>query len=192
MVAQMTFKDLQHAQRVHDERYHREVFNLSSPERVKHYCLHLAKYVGRFARNTGSDDELLETLRSTLTDAMIISLALSDILNIDIDEQLEREFGKRFKPGFEGWASVIDDSGKKMELPEIREYALKGCAEATGTLCRVAESFDRIESLDHRSLLIEGLLSWLSILIVSANQISLNLPLSIQARWKEVEQKQVS
>jgi hypothetical protein len=192
MVAAKSLQELQVAQRNHDHLFHRDVFHLSSPERVKHYCLHFAKYVGRIARETGEGTELKRTLQATLTDAMIISLAFSDVLNVDLDGQLEEAFGNRAKPGLEGWVAVIDSGKKPMGLSEIRSYAFERGASATGELCKVAESLDHIESLEPRSLLLEGLVAWLAVILVCAHHLQFDLVAAVEARWKDVERKRVT
>ena len=192
MAAPKNLKELQIAQRTHDQQFHRDVFHLASPERVKHYCLHFAKYVGRIVRETGDEEELKATLQVTLIDAMIISLAFSDVLNVDLDEALEATFGKRAKPGLDGWVSLIDTAKKPMDLSEVRAYAFEKGATATGELCKVAESLDHIESLDPRSLLTEGLIAWLALILVSANHLHIDLVASVETRWKEIERKRVT
>ena len=192
MPANKNLKDLQIAQRTHDQSFHRDVFHLASPERVKHYCLHFAKYVGRIARERGEDEVLKRTLQTTLTDAMIISLAFSDVLNVDLDEKLEEAFGKPSKAGLEGWASLIDSAKEPMELDGLRSYVFERGATATGELCKVAESLDHIESLEPRSLLVEGLVAWLAVILVAAHHLPMDLAANVESRWKEIERKRVT
>jgi hypothetical protein len=187
-----SLKELQIAQRTHDQSFHRDVFHLSSSDRVKHYCLHYAKYVGRVAKEADDGEELQRTLKRTLTDGMIISLAFSDVLNVDLDEQLESAFGKRKEPVLDGWYALIDTTKNRMEPSEVRSYFLERGATATGDLCKVAESLDHIESLEPRSLLVEGLVAWLALILVSARHMALDLVPSVEARWKVVEQKRVT
>lgn len=186
------FKDLQIAQREHDQAFHRDVFYRSSPARLRHYCLHYGKYVGRVARETAEGEELNKSLQSTLTDAMVISLALSDVLNVSLDNELEAAFGKPARAGLAGWASTIDTSKKKMALSQVRMYFLERGAVATGDLCKVAESLDHIEGLEPKSRLIEGLVAWLALILVCASNLGLDLEQSIEARWKEVEHKRIT
>jgi hypothetical protein len=192
MPAPKQLKELQIAQRAHDQAFHRDVFHLSSPDRVKHYCLHFAKYVGRIARETGDDEALRQTLRATLTDAAIICLALSDVLNVDLDEQLEAAFGKPSKVGLLGWSLLVDSSSEGMDLGRVRSYAFEKGAVATGELCKVAESLDHIEALDAKSRLVEGLVAWLAVLLVCSHQLELDLAGALEARWKDIEKKRVT
>ncbi len=192
MPAPKSLRELQRAQRDHDQAFHRDVFQRSSPDRVRHYCLHYGKYVGRLARAPPSGDELEAALKSTLTDAMIITLAFSDVLNVDLDEQLEAAFGKPSKAGLSGWTASIDISKSRMTPPETRDYAFEKGALATGDLCKVAESLDHIESFDPRSRLIEGLIAWLALLLVSSSHLNFDLVQAVEARWKEIERKRVT
>ncbi len=70
-------RDLQITQQKHDLENHFEIICLPKSERLKHYGLHFAKYVGRLARNPKSDAEL----KRTLVDAFLISLCAANALN---------------------------------------------------------------------------------------------------------------
>lgn len=192
MAPPKTLKDLQLAQRNHDISFHRDVFYRSSPDRVRHYCLHFGKYVGRLAKAPSDGEGLNAVLSSTLTDAAIICLALSDVLNVDLDEQLESAFGKPSKAGIEGWAALIDVSGTTMPASQVRDFTMMRGAQATGDLCKVAESLDHIEAFDPRSALLEALVAWLSVILVASTQLRFDLLSGIEARWREVEKKRVT
>ncbi len=45
---------MQWAQLQHDERYHKEITLLSVADRMKHFALHMAKYLGYFAETLDS------------------------------------------------------------------------------------------------------------------------------------------
>lgn len=192
MTAAKSLRDYQLAQRNHDIAFHRDVFYRSSSDRLRHYCLHFAKYVGRLARAPPEGEELAKVLKATVVDATIICLALSDVLNVDLDEQLEGAFGKPAKPGAGGWASIIDVSRSEMGIEKLREFALHRGGEATGDLCKVAESLDHIEALDPRTALTEGLIAWLSLVIVCSQHLKIDLFGEVEARWREIEKKRVT
>ena len=56
---------LQREQYVHDQRNHFDIICLPKPDRLKHYGLHFAKYVGRLARG---DFDLIAVGRAELAD----------------------------------------------------------------------------------------------------------------------------
>ncbi|MDF2234548.1 hypothetical protein P2H44_18460 [Albimonas sp. CAU 1670] len=64
----------------HDLRYHFDVISLHKNDRLKHYALHFAKYVGRIAR--GDCEE--KTIEQTVTDAILITLSAANCLHQEL------------------------------------------------------------------------------------------------------------
>jgi hypothetical protein len=58
----------------HDQRNHLDILCMPKPDRLKHYGLHFAKYVGRLARGSAEP----KPQKQTLVDALLISLSASD------------------------------------------------------------------------------------------------------------------
>lgn len=77
---------LQWAQLKHDELYHREITLLSVADRMKHFALHMVKYLGYFAEATDLGDN--GRFERTLVDAFIIALASANTLNLDLGKAL--------------------------------------------------------------------------------------------------------
>jgi hypothetical protein len=68
---------LQQEQYRHDQRNHTDILHLSKNDRLKHYGLHFAKYVGRMAR--GSAEAI--PYERTLVDTVLVSLSAANTLH---------------------------------------------------------------------------------------------------------------
>lgn len=73
--------ELQREQHRHDQRNHADIASLPKTDRLKHYGLHYAKYVGRLAR--GSDEA--KSVERTLIDATLICLSAANALHQQLD-----------------------------------------------------------------------------------------------------------
>lgn len=73
---------LQCEQRGHDLKNHFEIFALHKTDRLKHYGLHFAKYVGRLARGKAEP----KPVENTLVDAFLVSLSSANALNLDLSK----------------------------------------------------------------------------------------------------------
>ncbi|MEQ1941487.1 hypothetical protein ABMA32_03595 [Mesorhizobium sp. VNQ89] len=68
---------LQQEQYRHDHRNHTDILHLSKNDRLKHYGLHFAKYVGRLAR--GEADPIPHD--RTIIDTLLVSLSAANTLH---------------------------------------------------------------------------------------------------------------
>lgn len=71
---------LQREQYNHDKRSHADILCLPKPERLKHYGLHFAKYVGRLAR--GVDEP--KSVERTIVDTFLVGLSAANTLHQDL------------------------------------------------------------------------------------------------------------
>ena len=65
------------AQHKHDCRNHADIHSLHKTERLKHYGLHFAKYVGRIARSSSEP----KPVERTLVDCMLVCLSAANTLH---------------------------------------------------------------------------------------------------------------
>src|SRR4051812_30816103 len=81
--------ELQSGQQRHDEFAHRDVLALSAARRVTHFTLHFAKYAGALlkAQRTGNQ----ESTTRVLTDSLIIALACSNTVGIELPHALGQD-----------------------------------------------------------------------------------------------------
>jgi hypothetical protein len=72
---------LQREQYAHDQRNHADILHLSKNDRLKHYGLHFAKYVGRLAR--GADET--KSVERTVVDTFLVCLSAANTLHQELD-----------------------------------------------------------------------------------------------------------
>lgn len=83
MLSPSDLASLQRAQYAHDMRNHFEILSMHKNDRLKHYGLHFAKYVGRLAR--GADET--KPVERTLVDAILVSLSTANTLHQDLSKE---------------------------------------------------------------------------------------------------------
>jgi hypothetical protein len=76
------FLALQQGQFAHDQRNHSDITCLHKNDRLKHYGLHFAKYVGRLAR--GSSETI--SRERTIIDCTLVSLSAANTLHQNLSE----------------------------------------------------------------------------------------------------------
>ncbi len=74
---------LQRDQHKHDARNHADIQNLHKTERLKHYGLHFAKYVGRLARESAES----KPVDRTLVDTLLVTLSAANTLHQDLRKE---------------------------------------------------------------------------------------------------------
>lgn len=175
--------DLQWAQLNHDELYHRDITLLPVGERMTHFALHMAKYVGRIAEAIDADAECL--LERAVVDAFIIGLAAANTLRVDLGKNLLGDC-----PITEDLRSlgfkISDDLGRR-EIDSL--WLLKQFARYSGRLAKSCESLDHVESHPFRESMIENLLELLKIVIVEASLREIDLAKRVRQRLEGVESK---
>lgn len=186
-----SFHEMQVLQKKHDEGYHRDIYHLSNPNRMRHFALHFAKYTGRLANRDLKEPDLLKMLKVTSTDTFIIVLSATDVLNLDLDKTMEEHFGKPKAPGVAGWVETVAPSGPKLELKALQEWWLHAMAAPTGRIAKAVESMDHIESLNARQVLVDALLTILESDLVASKHLGIDLASETVSRWAEVAEKRV-
>lgn len=101
------FLAMQQAQFKHDQRNHSDIVCLPKPDRLKHYGLHFAKYVGRFARG---DDELISKNR-TLVDMLLVCLSTANCLHQHLDKSDVRSLASHEKK-YDSLRTIADAAGR--------------------------------------------------------------------------------
>lgn len=82
MLTQQDLHTLQREQYAHDMRNHFDILSLHKNDRLKHYGLHFAKYVGRLARTDNS-----KPIERTLVDAALVVLSAANTLHQDLSQE---------------------------------------------------------------------------------------------------------
>ncbi|GAA3110096.1 hypothetical protein GCM10010520_63180 [Rhizobium viscosum] len=134
---ELNFKDLQVAQQYHDMHNHLEILSLHKMERMKHYGLHYAKYVGRLARGVKEQ----KTLKATLVDTLLITLSAANALNqrLNLDSNLDSPVGADILTFADAVGRFADACEKIDHLESFREIALAANSDILEWVVRCAE-----------------------------------------------------
>lgn len=95
---------LQQEQFRHDQRNHSDIWCLPKPDRLKHYGLHFAKYVGRVAR--GADET--KTVERTIVDTALVCLSAANVLH----QHLQLKDAQAFKSQIDPLRNFADAAGR--------------------------------------------------------------------------------
>ena len=149
---------LQREQHAHDMRNHFDIVSLHKTERLKHYGLHFAKYVGRLARESAET----KPVERTLVDTLLVGLSTANTLHQDLSkEQFE------------------DTSHRSSQLDPLRTYA-----DAAGRFADTCEKIDHLEDfLSIAKLANRDVLHWV---MCAADERSFDLASAVRTRRKEL------
>lgn len=157
MIGRLELLQMQRDQYVHDLRNHFDILSLHKADRLKHYGLHYAKYVGRLAR----DSQEPKPVARTVTDAFLVNLSAASTLSQDLSKELRS--GMQFQP----------------QGDEFRVLA-----DAVGRFADACEKIDHLEEFLAIALTANGdILNW--ILAFGAKR-DLDLQAAIKSRRKEL------
>jgi hypothetical protein len=118
MLSSQDLGRLQREQHKHDTRNHSEIYCLHKTERLKHYGLHFAKYVGRLARESSEP----KPVERTMVDTLLVGLSAANTLHQD----LTKETNPRPAP--------------KKQIDPLRTFA-----DAAGRFADACEKIDHLE-----------------------------------------------
>jgi hypothetical protein len=157
MISPSDMAELQRVQYAHDMRNHFDILSLHKNDRLKHYGLHFAKYVGRFARGT---DEI-KSVERTLVDAALVCLSAANTLHQDLSNE-----------------SFVAELQSKQVDP------LRGFADASGRFADACEKIDHMENFI--SIARKANLDIMIWLVREAHERNLPLLTEVKRRRKEL------
>ena len=96
----------QREQHSHDKRNHSDILTLCKNDRLKHYGLHFAKYVGRLARGA----EEAKSVKRTIVDMCLVSLSAANTLHQKLYETKYCE--RAHKPQIDPVYILADAAGR--------------------------------------------------------------------------------
>lgn len=177
---------LQWNQLNHDERYHKEIVRLSVADRMKHFALHMAKYVGYFAEAIDSEDSAL--FERTLVDALIISLASANTLNLSLGHALSCQAGfesgslttLRFKLANELFPAGADAIRFLLEL-----------ARRSSRLAKACESLDHVEDHPFRETMVSSVVDIFKLLFAETSVLDIDPVEKVKSRIQDIEPKSI-
>jgi hypothetical protein len=148
---------LQREQHTHDMRNHFDIVSLHKTERLKHYGLHFAKYVGRLARESSEP----KPIERTLVDALLVGLSTANTLHQDLSKE-------HFPPAH-----------RETQVDPLRTFA-----DAAGRFADACEKIDHLEEfLPLARAANRDVVSWI---ISTATERRLDLQPAIRVRRKEL------
>ncbi|HEX3497611.1 MAG TPA: hypothetical protein VHT02_10665 [Methylocella sp.] len=152
---------LQREQFHHDKCNHWDIICLPKPDRLKHYGLHFAKYVGRLARGSAEP----KPQKQTLVDALLISLSAANTLHQDL-------------------ASIrIETTSRPDQIDSLWVFA-----DAAGRFADACEKLDHLE--DSFSLARNANIDILHWLITTADDLQFDIVGALCKRRKELAARQ--
>lgn len=152
---------LQREQYRHDQRNHSDIACLGKPDRLKHYGLHFAKYVGRMARGSAET----HSVDRTITDAALICLSAANALHQRLDQC--------------NFCKTLPLS----ELDRLYQFA-----DAAGRFADACEKIDHLEDfIAIARIANEDILNWI---VAAAEERDLNLQAAIRKRRGELADRQ--
>ena len=157
---QKDFVHWQQQQFKHDQRNHSDIICLHKNDRLKHYGLHFAKYVGRLVRGSGEQ----KPMTATVTDCALVSLSAANTL---------------------GQKLTLD--GSIPTSSNTAEPALS-LADAAGRFCDACEKIDHLEPfLEQARDANQEIWSWV---VISADRLHMDLSEMIASRRIELKERQ--
>jgi hypothetical protein len=157
MVSAAEMAALQRGQYAHDMRNHFDILSLHKNDRLKHYGLHFAKYVGRLARES---DET-KPIERTLIDAALVSLSTANTLHQDLSKE------------------TLTVSKARTQIDPLRTFA-----DAAGRFADACEKIDHLE--DFISIAKKANSDIMAWLIEQAYERNLSLRQEIEKRRKDL------
>lgn len=156
------FLAMQQAQFRHDQRNHSDIICLPKTDRLKHYGLHFAKYVGRLARGNSEP----KSAERTLVDMTLVCLSAANALNQRIQVDIDSRVAERYD-----------------QVDPLRSFA-----DATGRFADACEKIDHME--DFLSIARHANVDVLMWTVHSASERCLDLNQAIAERRKELVERQ--
>ena len=178
--------DLQGSQKLHDERFHKDIWCLSLGDRIKHMVLHFAKYSGRFIEAKERQD--INLLTRTLIDTWIIALASANMLNLKLGKQLGADPADL--PSLSSLGQTLLASRFPLDENPF-DLAISELSKATGHMAKACESYDHMEGFDSRGCLEKGVVQIAVLSLATSSLLKLDLVPLVYKRWGEVERKSI-
>jgi len=85
-------KHLEKQQMAHDDRYHKDVWVLSTQGKAKHMASHVGKYSGQILKEIRATDVDLEKVHKYVIDALIINFSYSNIFTYRLSNHLDARY----------------------------------------------------------------------------------------------------
>jgi hypothetical protein len=161
MLAKTELLNMQREQFRHDERNHKDILCLPKPERLKHYGLHYAKYVGRLARGAAEE----KSHEQTLIDAILVALSAANTLLQDLSK-----------------ADLSSKPPVSNQIDPLRVFA-----DATGRFADACEKIDHFE--ENHALALSANIDVVRWLLNTASERKIDIHGALQKRRAELSKR---
>jgi hypothetical protein len=178
-------RTLQKGQRDHDVTAHKDIYYLSSPNRVMHLTLHVSKYAGRLAKRRLAKKEL----EVTIVDAFLIALSAAEVLEIDLSQAFKRWTDPRKRDTLQSLGLILNK--ERIKAYTLPDWYFRQVADVAGKMAKACESLDHMEPVPYRDMLSAAILDLCRTTIVAAAVLALDLSAAVRKRWKAIEAKKI-
>ncbi len=187
MTAKQDLQYLIQKQREHDAACHRDIYSLPSKARLTHLVLHFMKYAGKFASLPKWDVYANTQVASIITDTFIIGLSAADVLHVSADMILTEA-----KDSHHLFGAGTALYPQYFHIRYDPDRVLRLFVQPIGKMAKALESLDHLERFDYRQELEDGLVTIMQLCLIVAAGIEIHLRATVDERWKNIEEKQVT
>ncbi|WP_048765341.1 hypothetical protein [Acinetobacter sp. 243_ASPC] len=192
MSAFESLKNLEYKQLQHDDRYHKDIWVLSTQGKVRHMAAHIGKYSSQVlsAVRNGQDEE---RIKNKVIDSLIINLSYANIFLCLISEHLEKK-----NTSDQATLDELIQSVGQLYIEQKRyegrsdcglELAMDFCV-LSGEILKTVESMDHMEIHPYRESFNEYSLSIFKILSGLCKKYEINdIAMKIEDRLLAVEKR---
>jgi hypothetical protein len=153
---------------------------------MKHFALHMVKYLGYFAEATDLGDN--GRFERTLVDAFIIALASANTLNLDLGKALGSQ-GNTASANFRAFG--VELATQCSPRSEDKIWFLKQFARHCGRLAKACESLDHVESYPFRESMLASVLDMFKLFVAEGTAHQIDLVKAAKERLRSVETKNI-
>jgi hypothetical protein len=179
---------LQREQLEHDQKFHREIAQLSLHARLNHMALHFCKYTGQLADICANGDTNGMRQR-TITDSFIISLCCANALNILLEDHTEGAYLENFND-LQGMGRYL--AKRLYSQAQFGDaWALTSYAVQAGHMARACEKIDHLESFPFREVIVNSVVDLFRIALIYAALNEIDPEESVPARRQEVRRRSI-
>ena len=119
----------------------RDIYFLSSPNRILHLTLHVSKYAGRLAKRRLAKKELAVTI----VDAFLIALSAAEVLEMDLSQAFKRWTDPRKHDTLQSFGLTLNR--ERIKADDLSDWYFRQVADVAGRMAKACESLDHMEQI---------------------------------------------
>jgi hypothetical protein len=172
----------------HDEKYPKEITNLSLTDKYKHLTLHLAKYHGQLTQAMAARPANLNDIQRLTVDSFIIACSFANNLNVMLAEHL------MFTPShksFSDYGSSYRGIHNIKKTKSFRYHVHVSYSLVVSNLATACEKLDHLESYNYKDTFIQNVVHLIKLTMALCNYYKIDLELAIAERRREVQRRSI-